>query len=155
MLQCVAVCCSAPMELSQMRPVLANVKTTTIYEIGKKLIKRDVFHAHGFEKRILRANLLMNAFYAKERDVQMKIAAGQTCSTTVGSVAVGCSGSQWVAVGCSVLQCAVLQCVAILSQWVAVGCSGSQWVAVGRSGLLWVAVGCSELQWAAVCYSAL
>ena len=155
MLQCVAVCCIVlqcgvaycsvfrfvaccgmsltHMELSQMRPVLANVKTTTIYEIGKKIIKRDVFHAHLFEKRILRAKVLMNAFYAKERDVQMIIAAGQTCSTTVGSVAVGCSGLQWVAVGCS----------------------GSQWVAVSCSGLQCVTVHCSMLQWVAVCYSML
>jgi hypothetical protein len=64
---------------------------------------------------------------------------------------VGCkSGMQWVAVGCSGLQCG-LHCGKSelnkwVAEWVAVGCaSGLQWVAGGlhvgfTSGLQWVAV---------------
>ena len=47
------------------------------------------------------------------------------------------SALQWVAVGCSGLQCIAMFADDILS--------ALQWVAVGYSGLYWVAVSCNML----------
>jgi len=83
------------------------------------------------------------------------------CCSVLQCAAVCCSVLQCVAVSCSVLQCVavscrVLQCVAVccsVLQCVAVCCSGLRCVAVWFSVLQCVAVWCSVLHYVAVCCS--